>query len=435
MGGRQKVEGWRWQLLRLLVVNVAVFCIAAEVLALAIFYYQHGWVFYLDPYRPTIAPIQEGSGDALTAVGLHPYFGPTHRPGIPFDLPAQLRTGEADQAVATNNFGFPSRVDYPFGKTNDRQFVIGVFGGSVGAYFCRIGAPRLEETLRRNGSFENRELVTLCFSHEGYKQPQQLLVLNYFLSIGQSFDLVINIDGFNEVALGRINDQYGWDISMPSHEHLDPLINLVNQATLTPAKLESLARVVQYRQRLNGIAERSNRTRFASVEFALRHYYEFIRGRYEQERVRFDRLPSNPPANSPIHVTSKLRARGGSAVYEDIAANWRAASVLMQQLLATRGVPYVHVLQPNQYYSTRAFTTAERTIAFNDGSPFKEGAAIGYPFLEKALEPAALNAVHIFDTARDAVYVDDCCHYTVAGNRLLADFIAKAILAAPRATH
>jgi hypothetical protein len=34
------------------------------------------------------------------------------------------------------------------------------------------------------------------------------------------------------------------------------------------------------------------------------------------------------------------------------------------------------------------------------------------------------------------VYVDDCCHYTVAGNRLLADVIAQAILAGGRAaTH
>ena len=62
---------------------------------------------------------------------------------------------------------------------------------------------------------------------------------------------MINIDGFNEAALGRINDQYGWDISMPSHEHLDPLINLVNQATLTSAKLDSLYRITHDRQRLN----------------------------------------------------------------------------------------------------------------------------------------------------------------------------------------
>jgi hypothetical protein len=422
--------------LGIVLVNVAIFCASAEALALGIFYYQHGWLFYVDPYRPTIARIEEGRGDALTAVGLHPYFGPTHRPGIPFDLPPELRTGVADGVVATNNFGFPSPVNYPFSKTSDRQFVIGIFGGSVGAYFCRLGAARLEEVLRQRGSFNDRELVTLCFSHEGYKQPQQLLVLNYFLSIGQPFDLVVNIDGFNEVALGRINDQYGWDVSMPSYEHLDALINVVNQGTLTPAKLESLARIVRYRQQLNDLAERSNRTRLASVEFVLRHYYEILRRRYEQERVRFDGLPSNRPANSPIHVTPKVRPRTGSAVYEDIAANWRNASVLMQQLLAARGIAYLHVLQPNQYYSTRAFTAAEKGAVFNDGSPFKEGASHGYPFLEQALEPGALNAVHAFDTVRESVYVDDCCHYTVAGNRLLADVIAQAILAGGRAaTH
>ncbi len=421
-----------------LAVNVAVFCIAAEVLALGIFYYQHGWLFYVDPYRPTIATIDEGSGDALTAVGLHPYFGPTHRSGIPFDLPPELATADAGPGVATNNFGFPSAVNYPFAKTDDRQFVIGIFGGSVGAYFCRLGTTRLEERLHQSSAFVNRNPVTLCFSHEGYKQPQQLLLLNYFLSIGQTFDLVVNIDGFNEVTLGRINDQFGWDISMPSHEHLDPLINLVNQATLTPAKVASLARIVDYRQRLNTIAERSNRTRFASIELVLRRYYSLVRSRYERERLRFDGLPSNPPANSPIHVTPKVRERPGATLYEDIATNWRAASVQMQQLLAARHVPYVHVLQPNQYYSTRTFSAAERAVAFNDGSPFKEGAARGYPLLEKALEPGALNAVHLFDTAPDAVYVDNCCHYTVAGNRLLADFVAQAILTsagARSATH
>jgi len=38
-----------------LVVNVVVFCLAAELLALGIFYYEHGWLFYLDPYRPPLA--------------------------------------------------------------------------------------------------------------------------------------------------------------------------------------------------------------------------------------------------------------------------------------------------------------------------------------------------------------------------------------------
>jgi hypothetical protein len=418
--------------LLLAAVNVAVFCIVAELLALAVFYYQHGWLFYLDPYRPTLARIEEAPGQGLTAVGLHPYFGPTHRPGIPFDLPPGLQSAEAGPVVTTNNFGFPSRYDYPFARTNDRQFVIGVFGGSVGAFFCRIAATRLEEDLRQSASFRNKELVTLCFSHEGYKQPQQLLVLSYFLSIGQPFDMVINIDGFNEVALGAINDQYGWDVSMPSHEHLDPLINLVNQATLTPAKLDSLYRITHDKELLNAIAQRSNRTRFASVEFVLRHYYSFVQRRYQRELVNFDKLPSNPQSGSLVHVTPKVRPRSGDAVFTDIAANWQASSAAMQQLLTSRKVPYFHVLQPNQYYSTRTFSDEEKKVALNDASPFRAGAQRGYPYLEKMLEPRGLNAVHLFDNERAPVYIDDCCHYSVTGNRLLADFIAKAVLASLR---
>lgn len=415
--------------LLLAAVNVAVFCIVAELLALALFYYGHGWLFYFDPYRPTLARIEEAPGQGLTAVGLHPYFGPTHRPGIPFDLPPGLQSADAGPAVTTNNFGFPSRYDYPFARTNDRQFVIGVFGGSVGAFFCRIAATRLEEDLRQSAFFRNKELVTLCFSHEGYKQPQQLLVLSYFLSIGQPFDMVINIDGFNEVALGAINDRFGWDVSMPSHEHLDPLINLVNQTTLTPAKLDSLYRITHDKEVLNDIADRGNRTRLASVEFVLRHYYGYVQRRYQQELVNFDKLPSSPPSSSLVHVTPKVSARSGDAVFADIAANWQASSVEMQQLLASRNVPYLHVLQPNQYYSTRAFSDEEKKVAFNEASPFKAGAQRGYPHLEKLLEPRGLNAVHVFDKERAPVYIDDCCHYTVTGNRLLADAIARAVLA------
>jgi hypothetical protein len=87
------------------------------------------------------------------------------------------------------------------------------------------------------------------------------------------------------------------------------------------------------------------------------------------------------------------------------------------------------VLQPNQYYSTRAFSDEEKQVALNTGSPFKAGAQRGYPYLEKMLEPRGLNAVHIFDHERAPVYFDDCCHYTVTGNRLLADFIARAVIA------
>ena len=75
---------------------------------------------------------------------------------------------------------------------------------------------RLAAALAAAPAFRGRDIVPLCFSHEGYKQPQQLLILSYFLSIGQAFDVVVNIDGFNEVAISPLNDARGLDISMPS---------------------------------------------------------------------------------------------------------------------------------------------------------------------------------------------------------------------------
>ncbi len=422
----------------LLSINLAVFCACAEILGLIVYYYQHGWLFYANPYRQKYELISDDArGQALTDIGLSPYFGPIHRAGSALDIPVALReTPASPSRVEANNFGFASPHAYPFARTGDDQFVVGIFGGSVAAWFCQVGVSRLEAGLKQNAFFSKRELVPLCFSHEGYKQPQQLLTLVYFLSIGQTFDLVINIDGFNEVALSRLNDQRGWDISMPSVMHLDPLINLVNQSTLTPDKLDSLAEIRRDKQHLNALAERLNRNRFASIDFVLGRYHAIVEQRYREELVRFSQLPSNPPEQSVIHVAPRVNDRRGAIVYEDIAREWSTSSRLMQQLLAARGVPYVHVLQPNQYYSTRTFSPAEAQVAFNAGSPFKEGAARGYPFLEMALQsgggaPDVLNAVHIFDDEHAAVYIDDCCHYTLVGNQRLADFIAKAILTSP----
>ena len=229
-----------------MVVNVIVFCVLAELLALFVFYNETGRLFYT--YRKPYEPIVETQQGRLTGDGLHPYFGPTHRQGYPFDIPEPLREGESTPArVPTNNFGFASSRDYPFVKSSSNQVVLGMFGGSVGAWFCHVGSHRLLEDLKANEYFKSREIVPLCFSHEGYKQPQQLLVLSYFLSIGQTFDLVVNIDGFNEVALSSFNNQRGLDISMPSAMHLDPLVNLVNQTTLTPEKLQSLAAIGRYK--------------------------------------------------------------------------------------------------------------------------------------------------------------------------------------------
>lgn len=427
----------------LLVINLAVFVVMAELIALAVFYFQTGWLFYLDPYRPRAETVAEPPRGSLTSAALHPYFGPTHQPGIPFDMPAALQAQDAAGSparVATNNFGFTSAHDYPFARASDRQVLVGIFGGSVGAWFCQVGTDRLVARLAEAPAFRGRDIVPLCFSHEGYKQPQQLLVLSYFLSIGQAFDLVVNIDGFNEVALSRLNDARGSDISMPSVMHMDPLTALIDRASLTPEAVESLARVQVDRERLNRLAARVNRTRSAAIYLVWTRLHAAAERTYQAEVRRVDSA-TRTSATSLVRVTPKVRTRQGAELWQDIAANWMRASLLMQQVLAARGVPYVHVLQPNQYFTTRPFAHGEAMVALAADSPFKPGAEEGYPYLERAMASGELaragvtvvDGVHLFDAERAPVYIDNCCHYTRRGYEILADAIATAAVSASRA--
>jgi hypothetical protein len=420
-----------------LILSLIIFCLAAELFGLAAYYVDTRALFYL--HRKTYPELLPGPQDRLVVrEALHPYFGPTHRPGTPFDIPGELRTGTAvPERMTTNNFGFVSPHDYPVVKTSDDQVILGVFGGSVGVWFCQIGAPPLIEALRANPYFRGREIVPLCFAHEGYKQPQQALLLAYFLSIGQVFDLVVNIDGFNDVALAALNDGQGLDISMPSVQHLDPLIALVNRSALTPEKLESLAAIFRDRQTLVDLAGRIQANRSAAVNVVLDSYYARVSTRYSRELGRFSNLPANPPENALIQATPSTVDRDGAGLFADIADLWWGASLLMDQMVEARGGAYVHVLQPNQYFTRRRFAPAEAATALNSASPYRLSVETGYPVLIAAarrLTDAGVTFVDgtsAFDAVGAPVYMDDCCHYTLAGNRALADVIAESILASP----
>jgi hypothetical protein len=422
-------------------VNVIVFGVLAESVALLAHFAKTGRLFYVD--RPSYVSAGDALSGQLTADVLNPYFGPSHRAGIPFDVPPELRApGSPAPKAATNNFGFVSPYSYPIDK-GDREFIVGIFGGSVSVWFCQVGVERLLADLQQQEFFKSKTLVPLCMAHEGYKQPQQALVLAYFLSIGQTFDLVINIDGLNEVALSAVNNQQRLDISMPSASHLIPLINLIDKGSLTPARLESLSVIARYKERLDSVTGRLNRNRSAAVDAALGGYRTWLMNRYDRELRTLDSLPSAPPGQSLIGAIPPTEDRSGASLFEEIARNWAQASLLMRSMLAAQGVPYVHVLQPNQYHHTaRSFTVEETTVALSKESAFKTGVEQGYPALlaEAAAQRLAgragfFDGTRIFDAEPAPVYIDNCCHYTRVGYLSLADFVARAIMTVPGPWH
>ena len=81
------------------------------------------------------------------------------------------------------------------------KVIIGILGGSVAWSFHMHATDRLRTLLQENPEFAGKDLVFVNLAVSGYKQPQQLMTLNYMLVLGGQFDFIINIDGFNDVVL------------------------------------------------------------------------------------------------------------------------------------------------------------------------------------------------------------------------------------------
>jgi hypothetical protein len=408
-------------------VSVILFCTLTELLSLGLYFVRTGRLFY--PDRRQRGQVEESANVTLTDTVLHPVLGFTLRPGTATGL---VKDG---RRIVANNYGFASDHDYPFLKSSQNQYVIGVFGGSVSQLFTIQGGERLVEDLKRDRFFRDKDILLLSFGNGAYKQPQQVQTLAYFLSIGQEFDMVINIDGFNEVALSNVNYRDGVDISMPSTTQLAPIRDLIDQRSMTPEKIASLARIMGYKVQLHDLARQMNEAWLASEYLVLEAYFNYVYAEYGQERLDFQYLKSDPARTSLIYINPGKTGLGSSTdVFEKVAQNWVTSSVLMHQILKARNVPYFHFLQPNQYFSKKPFNKQEARLALDDNSTYKPGVEAGYPVLvarSAILEQSGVhffNAVNIFDEEPATVYSDTCCHYNQRGNDLLADFVAHSIL-------
>src|SRR4051812_21618319 len=193
-------------------VALVVACIAAVEVAGALFFlWQNGRLIYLNraagPSASAVAVTSEGNYRQR----LHPYFG--------FAGPYDRAMGP----VHTNSAGFMQRepIVLPFTPAAD-DVVIAVSGGSVAErlIIADSGSVPLGEVLQAIPAFAGKRIVIISIAQGTAKQPQQLLALSYLLALGQRIDLVINIDGFNEFALGYQNDRAGLHPVLPASQRM-----------------------------------------------------------------------------------------------------------------------------------------------------------------------------------------------------------------------
>jgi uncharacterized ubiquitin-like protein YukD len=418
------------EIIKIALINLVLLMVFLELGSLGWYFVKHKQFFYARE-----KPLDKSAlGINLEGVRLnesiverfHPFFGFIQKPS------ADFRPG-----FKVNNYGFISPYDYPFKKTKPNQFIIGVFGGSVASDYAifQVQNKILPKYLKQLPRLKDQEFIILSFATGGYKQPQQLLILNYFLALGQELDMVVNIDGFNEVALSNLNNKNQIDLAMPSLQHILPLTNLANNS-LSIKAMKATVRIQENKAKINQALTTLQNCTLAACDALTSVYIQNLVNNYKTDVIKFEKeRTKQQDGGSVIYINTNKSVLEDSVAFEQMAQNWAKSSIFMHKVLSASNVPYFQVLQPNQYYQTkRVFSAAEKQIAFNQDTPYAKAVELGYPAIFKKFPNLEknhidiLNGVNVFDKTKDAVYVDSCCHYNKAGEVIFSDYVGSSIL-------
>lgn len=363
---------------------------------------------------------------------IHPYFG------VVLD-PRRDPTGTVDE----HGFISGSSPDVLTRSSPDSTRVA-VFGGSLAAGLYRQARPVLLRQLASAG----KPVETINFAKGGYKQPQQLLILAYMLSLGIELDVVVNVDGFNEVAIPpaenvprgvypfypRMWQRRARDVIEPeSVRQAGELAILEERRGARAARFldHGLHRSAVLSLIWRYLDQRSERALHAARQNMVQQSAESTGSKLDRASwacLREEGMPEQAvKALKPLGhqrftdlqaLRQAVETRLGAAraaehrsrieqcavevstsyarlgpryeatedeLYDDLVANWERSSRQMKALCDVHGIRYLHFLQPNQYVAgSKVMSPEEERVALRDDQQYRPGAERGYPRLRDA---------------------------------------------------
>ncbi len=301
--------------------------------------------------------------------------------------------------------------------------IIGLLGGSVAEQV----KPYFQEALNR--WFAAKELprrpAVLGLALGSLRQPQQTMIVTNTLLLGGEFDLIVNLDGFNELRGGA-----AWVGGFDLVVNLDRF-NELNRGSMTGAELLLVGRLRALR------GEQARRLR-AGATSPLRGSALFgLANRYQQERIaaeiiRLNQQLAGTAADDSPQQPERRQQRAAPGRRErqrerlpENARFWYRSSVMLARLAQLAGADYYHFLQPNQYVpDSKPLSDWEREFARVAGA--QRSVEPGYPLLREFNQDLRNQGINYFDLTgifadhRETLYIDDCCHLNQRGNELLA---------------
>jgi hypothetical protein len=343
-------------------------------------------------------------------VVLHPYFGFIVNP---------LSDG-------INRYGF--FAESPLVDPAPDAFTVALFGGSLTDQVFYMARDHLIDTLRARPAFADRDIRVVSTALGGYKQPQQVNILSFFLARGAAYDAVVNLDGFNEIDAPFENVAAGVNPFFPFNWKLHA------RRGLDAAAVALLGRIDLVRERRLTLRQWFGRAPWVESTFMLTLWDVLDRRLEAAQRARVAELDEllGHGSLSPRVRGPELRA-DEATLRNELIGLWRRGSIEMAAICRAYGIDYVHLLQPNQYVpGSKVLTDAERANAYGD-DVVRERVVAAYPGLiaaGRALRQAGVDFVDLtmmFADEPRSIWADTCCHVNELGADLIAERIAAAI--------
>ena len=305
----------------------------------------------------------------------------------------------------------------PLQLRQEDTVVIGLLGGSV----AQDVQPFLQFALNRwfAANRPPRQPVVLSLAIGGAKQPQQTMIVVNNLLLGGEFDLIVNLDGFNEMVFSGEN--FGEGVSPFFSRAWHNRVGLTRADTLRAGRIGVLRRE---QARLAAAEETSPLRRSALFGLA---------NRWRQERIaaqiirRNQELAASESAYSLERHGPRRWLTAEDAVFAATARLWYRGSVALARLAELAGAEYYHFLQPNQYVpGSKPLSPGEREFAYDPLMSNKRSVEKGYPLLRAFNRDLQNQGVNYFDLTAifadhpETLYKDECCHLNDRGNELLA---------------
>ncbi|MFN0006553.1 MAG: hypothetical protein ACKVXR_01495 [Planctomycetota bacterium] len=302
-----------------------------------------------------------------------------------------------------------------------------LLGGSVAQLFGQLGVQKLVQGLQVDPGLRVRPIRVHNYACAGYKQPQQAMNLAYLLALGHEPDVVIDMDGFNEAALGWNNAKSGANPLYPSLPHW---ARATNGIRADPEMVGYLHEVRVNQDRAREFGEwflRSGLWRSAFVEHVGSLRLERLRRRYIRAYAVLTTYIAERPKEA--ETSGPEFPRDDEGIAEMIVRSWTENSMSLAGMCQERGIAYLHVLQPTLHDEGSKPLTQKEIDGATATPDWIEGVKKLYPRLREAGSKLVERGVAFRDMTRvfqdhpEDVYYD-VCHFKEHGNEILAAAVA-----------